>query len=676
MASVINSFEIDSTPDAKRTNELGMRLMQQRVWAKKDSKNLLIKSPPASGKSRALMFVALDKKVNQGVKKAIVAVPETSIGSSFKSTNLTTHGFYENWHVPDKYNLCLEINEIEGAKSKVKAFLSFMEDDSADVLLCTHSTLRTAFKELDSDVFEGCLVAIDEFHHLSVAEDNRIGEVVSRLLENEKTHVIGMTGSYFRGDSNAVLMPEHEAKFDTVTFTFYEQMQGYQFLKKLNIGHHFYPAVKNDDVAAYIDGIRELYDPSKKTIIHIPHPSNKESEDKYAEYDAITDVIGDFMFVDVDTGLSHYKCQKSGEVRVVANLVDDGRDRSKVQRSLRDENLLTKVDVLVAVGMAKEGFDWPAAEYAITVGARGSLTEIIQIIGRVTRDYEGKTEATFINLIKEPLVDQMLVEDAVNDILKAISASLLMEQVISPKFDFKSRGSKGKSTGDGGLNSFTIEGFTPPKSERVKEILSQDRNSLLVDILNSVKGKDASKVLSSSEAGADFLSQVLVPRVVVNKYGEDHLTDDEVDQIRSQLILELNMPAIKSEAKKRSKGKGGSKDDGIQSSKAIIEAANKLNVHDLSLDMIEKVNPFMNAYEVVAKSITPDLLSLVRSHIKTHRGGMSLADATALFGAIKRFRIEHGKPPSFETNSDREYQLAEAMQVLAAEKARRDSEVA
>lgn len=53
-----------------RSNELGMRPMQERAYERRGEQYLLIKSPPASGKSRALMFIALDKLHNQGLKQA------------------------------------------------------------------------------------------------------------------------------------------------------------------------------------------------------------------------------------------------------------------------------------------------------------------------------------------------------------------------------------------------------------------------------------------------------------------------------------------------------------------------------------------------------------------------------------------------------------------------------
>jgi len=77
------SIKTACTGASSHANELGMRTMQARAYARRGEQYLLIKSPPASGKSRALMFIALDKLHNQDLKQAIIVVPERSIGSSF-----------------------------------------------------------------------------------------------------------------------------------------------------------------------------------------------------------------------------------------------------------------------------------------------------------------------------------------------------------------------------------------------------------------------------------------------------------------------------------------------------------------------------------------------------------------------------------------------------------------
>ena len=85
-------------------NSKGMREMQIRAYEERDAKYLLIKSPPASGKSRALMFLGLDKLFNQGIKKIIVSVPERAIGASFSRVKLTDFGFFADWEYNENYN--------------------------------------------------------------------------------------------------------------------------------------------------------------------------------------------------------------------------------------------------------------------------------------------------------------------------------------------------------------------------------------------------------------------------------------------------------------------------------------------------------------------------------------------------------------------------------------------
>src|SRR5258708_2218433 len=124
-----------------KANGLGMRPMQERAYEKRGEQYLLIKSPPASGKSRALMFIALDKLCNQGLRQAIIVVPERSIGASFHDERLTQSGFWADWHVEPRWNLCDAPGSDNGGKvNAVSAFLQSPEK----VLVCTHATFRFA----------------------------------------------------------------------------------------------------------------------------------------------------------------------------------------------------------------------------------------------------------------------------------------------------------------------------------------------------------------------------------------------------------------------------------------------------------------------------------------------------------------------------------------------------
>ena len=411
------------TGASQSIDKLGMRAMQSRAFGERNSQFLLVKAPPASGKSRALMFIALDKLLNQGIKKAIVAVPERSIGSSFRSTALTEGGFFADWTVDPKWNLT-----DAGGAQKTKAFADFM-GSSDRIMVCTHATLRFAYEQLGTQAFDECLVAIDEFHHASSDENSRLGELVRGLMDRGRVHLVAMTGSFFRGDAAPVLRPEDEARFNRVTYTYYEQLNGYKDLKTLGIGYHFYRG-------RYVEAINEILDPTLKTILHIPSVRSTESTtDKYNEVDRILDHLGTVLDKDPQTGF--YRVQRAdGVVIKVADLVDDGPDRETVMTALRDIKGRDDVDIIIALGMAKEGFDWIWCEHALTVGYRGSLTEVIQIIGRATRDAPGKSHAQFTNLISEPDATEDRVVVAVNNMLKAIACSLLTEQVLAPNFKF------------------------------------------------------------------------------------------------------------------------------------------------------------------------------------------------------------------------------------------------
>ena len=346
---------------SKKSNELGMRVMQERAYSKRGEQYLLIKSPPASGKSRALMFIALDKIHNQGLKQAIIVVPEKSIGSSFNNEPLSKYGFWADWVVQPKWNLCNAPGEDGGKVNSVKAFL----ESEDQVLVCTHATFRFAVDRFGLEAFDDRLIAVDEFHHVSANPDNKLGAHLGQFINRGRVHLVAMTGSYFRGDAEAVLAPEDEANFETVTYTYYEQLNGYEYLKTLDIGYYFYSG-------SYADEILSVLDPDEKTIIHIPNVNSREStKDKHKEVEHILEELGEWQGTDPDTGF-HLIKTRSGKIIKVADLVDDDPGkRERVSSALKradEKDNRDHIDIIIALGMAKEGFDWIWCEHALTVG--------------------------------------------------------------------------------------------------------------------------------------------------------------------------------------------------------------------------------------------------------------------------------------------------------------------
>jgi hypothetical protein len=412
--------------------------MQEHAYQMRGEQYLLIKSPPASGKSRALMFITLDKLENQKLKQAIIVVPEKSIGSSFHDEPLSKFGFWADWKVEPRWTLCNAPGADGGKVDSVKKFL----ESSDQVLVCTHATFRFAVERFGVEAFDDRLIAVDEFHHVSAHPDNRLGEHVRQFMARDKAQLVTMTGSYFHGDAAAVLHPEDEAKFETVNYTYYQQLNGYRYLKQLDIGYFFY-------AGSYTEEILKVLDAAEKTIVHIPNVNSREStKDKIREVEHIIEELGEWQGADPKTGFQIVKTA-DGRLLKIADLVDDSERRDQVVSALKDpaqKDNRDHVDIIIALGMAKEGFDWIWCEHALTVGYRSSLTEIVQIIGRATRDAPGKTRARFTNLIAEPDASEQGVAEAVNDTIKAIAASLLMEQVLAPRFEFKPKRPENEAT--------------------------------------------------------------------------------------------------------------------------------------------------------------------------------------------------------------------------------------
>ena len=701
------------TGKSRETDARGMLEMQARAFEERDAQYLLLKSPPASGKSRAMMFLALDKLRNQGVKKVIIAVPEMTIGASFRSTNLIDSGFSANWYIDPRFNLCVA----GGDTGKVSSFVDFIQDEDAEVLLCTHSTLRFAFQRLKPSDFDNILLGIDEFHHSSAEESNILGALIDAVIEGSTAHVVAMTGSYFRGDAVPVMAAEYESLFTQVSYSYYEQLNGYQYLKSLGMNYHFY---KN----GYLSALSEVLDTTKKTLIHIPNVNSFEStKRKYDELDAILDVIGHVISKDDATGILSIET-KDGRILKIADLVTDDKTRVFTQLYLSDLKAAKDVDIIIALGMAKEGFDWVWCEHVLTVGYRSSLTEIIQIIGRATRDCEGKTHAQFTNLISQPDAENDDVARSVNNLLKAITVSLLMMQVLTPNINFKPR-SRMTPADLLDKNNIIIDDTTNPMSDKAYQALNNIDN--IKAALMQKDKESVAPVMTGQQDVSTFIDFEL-PKIISEIHPD--LTADElavvatavhkslVLQAAGGLVDEADLPAdapmwkldkdgnpIHGEATSSSQTSpkpsvefsddndllddnkdtdepiAGGKDGYLANANrkfAMIDSkfidVEKLNFY-LIQDIIESTNPFEGTYSVLSKTITTDSLKVIEAHVSQSRSNMTDKEAYDLYGHIKEFNAEYGRPPQLNATEHYENRLALALALIKDKLRRRKTEL-
>ena len=665
------SVNYAASGSSTKSNELGMREMQEGAYEKRGEQYLLIKSPPASGKSRALMFIALDKLYNQGLRQAIVVVPEKSVGSSFNDEPLSKYGFWADWTVQPRWNLC---NAPGGDDGKVGAVGKFLASDDK-VLVCTHATFRFAVDKFGIEAFDDRLIAVDEFHHVSANPDNKLGTHLGALVARDKVHLVAMTGSYFRGDAEAVLSPEDEAKFDTFTYTYYQQLNGYKYLKTLDIGYFFYSG-------SYADDILKVLDPTEKTILHIPNVNSREStKDKHREVEHIIDALGDWQGADPITGFQLVKTPEERVLRI-ADLVDDEpAKRDKVSNALKDpahKNNRDHVDIIIALGMAKEGFDWIWCEHALTVGYRASLTEIVQIIGRATRDAEGKMRARFTNLIAEPDAAAEAVTEAVNDTLKAIAASLLMEQVLAPRFNFtpktvKSGPVEGFDYGEGGYDpnkenvgfdeasgqfQIEIKGLVEPKSKEAKRICQEDLNEVITAFVQDKTTIE--RGLFDEELVPEELTQVRMGKIVGARFPELDAEDQEA--VRQHAVAALNLTQKAKEIALSNRD-----DTETTGNTALIDGVRKfaMDVRELDIDLIDRINPFGEAYSILAKTMSEESLRQVQAVISAKKVQLSPDEARDLAKRAVKFKQERGRLPSITSPDPWEKKMAEGVAYLA-----------
>ena len=331
----------------------------------------------------------------------------------------------------------------------------------------------------------------------------------------------------------------------------------------------------------------------------------------------------------------------------IANLVDDSVDRDKISNYLRTMKNEDDMDIIIALGMAKEGFDWPYCEHALTVGYRSSLTEIIQIIGRCTRDSANKTHSQFTNLIAKPDAQDSEVKISVNNMLKAITCSLLMEQVMAPHYNFKAKFPNGDNDFISG--EIKINGFKEPSTDRVRDIIESDINDLKASILQN----DQIVRALPGNVDPEVINKVMIPKIIQEKYPD--LTDVEVEEVRQHVVVDS---VIKNGEIKE-----------IGDKKFVRMAGQFVNIDDLNIDLIDRINPFQEAFEILSKSVTSNILKAIQDTIDSSRIEMTPEEVRILWPKAKEFKERTDRNPDIASTDPLEKRLAEAVIYLRKIKA-------
>ena len=424
-----------------------------------------------------------------------------------------------------------------------------------------------------------------------------------------------------------------------------------------------------------------MLDPAEKTILHIPSVNSREStKDKHKEVEHILESLGEWAGTDAATGFQLVK-RPDGHVLKVADLVDDeSAKREKVAAALRDpaaKHDRDHVDLIIALGMAKEGFDWVWCEHALTVGYRSSLTEIVQIIGRATRDAARQDAGAVHQPDRRAGRERVGGDEAVNDTLKAIAASLLMEQVLAPRFEFtpklKTSGpQEGFDYGENGydpevcnvgVNTATgaiqmeIKGLAEPTSPEATRICQEDLNEVVAGFVQDPR--TVADGLFNEEMPPQELTQQRMGKIIKAKYPD--LDEGDQEAVRQHAVAALN---VIQEAKRKLNEAKESAEGG---STALIDGVRKFvtDVRELNVDLIDSINPFGEAYNILAKAMNETSLKQMAAVITARKVQLDPEEARDLARRALRFKQERGRLPSLTSADAWEKRMAEGVAYLA-----------
>jgi hypothetical protein len=342
------------------------------------------------------------------------------------------------------------------------------------------------------------------------------------------------------------------------------------------------------------------------------------------------------------------------------------------------------VDIIIALGMAKEGFDWIWCEHALTIGYRASLTEIVQIIGRATRDAPGKVRARFTNLIAEPDASEGVVTEAINDTLKAIAASLLMEQVLAPRFEFTPKtetsgpqqgfdyGENGYQPGKNnvGINEKTghyhieIKGLSSPQTPEAARICREDLNEVIAAFVQDKRSIE--RGLFDEELVPEELTQVRMGKIIQAKYPE--LDSNDQETVRQHAVAALNIiqqakgqldMGLEDGAGTSTAGPSTEHEPGLNT--ALLQGVRKfaMDVRELDIDLIDRINPFSEAYAILAKTMSEDSLKQVAAVISAKRTQLAPDEAKDLAIRAMQFKKERNRLPNASAADPWERRMAE-----------------
>ena len=138
------------------------------------------------------------------------------------------------------------------------------------------------------------------------------------------------------------------------------------------------------------------------------------------------------------------------------------------------------------------------------------------------------------------------------------------------------------------------------------------------------------------------------------------MEEEEVDAVSQRVVLDFVL-----------KGKGiepDYKSDSTENHEGsrLVKIANAfINLDDLSINLIESVNPFQRAYEIMSNEIDAPVLKVIQDAIADKKINMTIDEAKKIYLTVfQTWRKEHGDHPSLQDPDPTVRRMAESIRIL------------
>jgi hypothetical protein len=150
----------------------------------------------------------------------------------------------------------------------------------------------------------------------------------------------------------------------------------------------------------------------------------------------------------------------------------------------------------------------------------------------------------------------------------------------------------------------------------------------------------------------EVINKVLIPKIIKMTYPD--LSETELEEVRQYVVVDsvIKTGEIKEVGDKR----------------FIRMADSFINIDDLHIDLIDRINPFQKAFEILSKSVTTKVLKVIQEVIEATRIQVSEEEAVLIWPKIKEFYAKNNKEPNINSNDPLERRMAEVLIYIKVQK--------